>query len=147
MLIVIIKNCKIALFLLIVIFLALLLLLDLKYKNKMEIYGLIHDNMSFSVFYALNNKKELEAKKILASNLSNVVLHYDKKIFSESKSLGRLCIQWNQGMKEIVLSNIHEKDFNKTLYQKNILKKIKLINIDCERVSSFQSDKRGQSLL
>jgi len=104
-----------------------------KYKKEMKIISLLHDSRSFSVLYAMNKNNYEEAESILVSNLTNLVLNYDKELFDESRGLSRLCDDWEKGFKEIVLKDIKQDDFNGTAYQKEVLRRVKLIDNDCSK--------------
>ena len=125
-------KCRYFIILLISLFIITLYFGINKYNRDIKINGLLHDMMSHSVLYAMNKNNNKGAKSILASNLTNLVFNYDKELFSESRGLSRLCNDWEKGFKDIVLKDIKQKGFDGTTYQKSVLKKINLINLDCK---------------
>jgi len=118
---------------LIIVFVVILIGLYIRQQEMMKTYGLLHDRMSYPILYALNNGKISEAKRMLSYNLVNLVLHYDKDILLNSKSLSNFCNEWNDDIKNMVLNIIEQQSFNDTAYKDTVTKNIDLINVDCKR--------------
>jgi len=126
------KKCIYIILVLLIFFILIIKWGYSEYRKEIKKISLLHDSMSYTVLYAMNKNNEQGAKSILASNLTNLVFNYDKELFSESRGLSRLCNDWEKGFKDIVLKDIKQKGFDGTTYQKSVLKKINLINLDCK---------------
>lgn len=125
------KACKLFIGLLLSLLVGVSIFLLSKKQNDEKLYTALSSYQSFAILYALNNNKENEAKEMLASDITQVVLNYDKELFSKSRSLSNLCDVWEKGFKTIVINHINQKDFYNTSYEKKVLYNINLIDNDC----------------
>jgi len=126
------NKCKNKIILVSGIFFIFISLGYLKYQKDMKLVSVLHDYNSWSILYAINTNNISASKAILISNLTNLISNYDKELFSESKRLSKICRQWNNGLKEIVIADINQSEYKDTPYQQQVLTNIKLLENDCD---------------
>ena len=83
--------------------------------------------------FALDNKRYNSMRKMLTSDILQIVYYYDKNLFSESKVLSSICKDWQSIIKPIVEKEIKSKKSLKINlnYWKKVQKNYLIIEKDC----------------